>query len=240
MKKLTALLTLILTVIFSFNASADFWGKHVRGNGDVSKEVRKVSSFKGIKVSTGINVYLFQGDEEKIVVEADKNLQECIITEVDDHVLKCYIDCSVTRSTKMNVYVNFKQLNLIKASSGSDVYGETVIEADELEIDVSSGADVKVEVNAGYLDCDVSSGADAVIKGKANEFKGDASSGADVKAQDLIVKNCKASASSAGDIRITVTEKIEASASSGGDVIYYGNPSIERTNESSGGDVHRR
>lgn len=239
MKKITTLLTLVLTILFSMNASA--WSGTIRGNGDVTKETRKVKSFDGVKASAGINVYLFQGDNEKVVVETDENLQECIVTRVVDGVLKCYIDCNnVRNSTKMNVYVNFKNINSIKASSGADIYGETLIVADVLDVNASSSGDIRIEIDANEIDVDVSSGADAVIKGKANYFSGDASSGADIKAMDLVVKEAEASASSGADVRITVTERIKASASSGGDVVYAGNPTIEKVNESSGGDVKRR
>lgn len=240
MKRIAALLSLVLTLLISLNSNAGNWFHSVSGNGHVTKEVRTVKGFHGIKASAGINVYLFQGDEEKVIVETDENLQECLITKVDNGVLKCYMDCSVRRSKKLNVYVNFKQIDKINASSGSDIFGETLIESDFLDINVSSGADVKIEINAGSVHCDVSSGADAYIKGRADEFDGDASSGADIKAEDLVVKNCSASASSAGDVRISVTEKIRADASSGGDVIYSGNPRVEHISESSGGDVKRR
>ena len=198
MKKITTLLTLLLTILLSINASAYNWGwsKKVSGNGNVTKEVREVKGFDGIKASAGINVYLFEGDEEKVVVEADENLQECIITKLDGGVLKCYIDCRVTRSKKMNVYVNYTKMNSIKASSGSDVYGESVIKSDNLELDASSGADIKIEIEAGTVNCDASSGGDAVLKGKAKHFDGNASSGADIKAEELIVNSCKANASS--------------------------------------------
>jgi len=56
------------------------------------------------------------------------------------------------------VYVNFKQINKIKASSGSDIYGETVITSNYLDVKSESGADVKLEVNAGNVKCQVSSG----------------------------------------------------------------------------------
>lgn len=240
MKKLKSFVLLIIAVLATQSLMAYNWTKTVHGNGHVTKEVRKVSSFTGIKASAGINVYLFQGDEEKVVVETDENIQDCLITEVDGSVLKCYMDCSVRNSTKLNVYVNFKTLNSIKASSGSDVYGETPIVANHLEIDASSAAEIKVEVNAETIDCSASSGADAVIKGKAEYFDGDASSGADIKASDLVVKSCKASASSGADVQISVTDKIDAHASSGGDVVYYGNPEVEHISESSGGDVKRR
>jgi hypothetical protein len=240
MKRIIFFLSLIVPSLLSCQIKADNWFKSVSGNGNVTKETRKVESFDGIKASAGINVFLFQGDEEKVVVEADENLHDCIKTEVKGSTLHCYIDCNIHFSKQMNVYVNYKTLNKINASSGSDVSGETLLKTGMLNVEVSSGADVKIEVDAQSVYCNVSSGSDATLKGKAGKFEGSASSGADIKANELTVNTCEASASSAGDIRITVTERIKANASSGGDITYYGNPEIEHIEESSGGDVTRR
>lgn len=240
MKKIYFLVTLLFPLLLSCHTNAGNWLKSVSGNGHVTKVNRPVESFDGIKASSGINVYLFQGDEEKVVVESDDNILDCIKTEVKGSTLHCYIDCNIHFSSKMNVYVNYKMLNKIDASSGSDVFGETVIKTGTLNIGVSSGADVKVDVDAEKVYCEVSSGSDATITGKASHFQGNASSGADIKAEDMKVATCDVSASSAGDIRITVTESIEANASSGGDITYFGNPEREHIDESSGGDVNRR
>jgi hypothetical protein len=240
MKRIHFLIALVLPLLFSCNIHAGNWLKSVHGNGHVTKDTRQVESFDGVKASAGINVFLFQGNEEKVVVEADDNLLDCIKTEVKGSTLHCYIDCNVHFSSKMNVYVNYKMLNKIDASSGSDVSGETVIKTESLSIGVSSGADVKVDVDAQNVYCEVSSGSDATIVGKASYFRGNASSGADIKAGDLKVATCDATASSAGEIKISVSESIEANASSGGDITYYGHPEKERINESSGGDVSRR
>jgi hypothetical protein len=240
MKRIIFLLSLIVPMLISCQIKADNWLKSVSGNGNVTKETRKVESFDGVKASAGINVFLFQGDEEKVVVEADENLHDCIITDVKGSTLHCYIDCRVHFSKEMNVYVNYRKLNKIDASSGSDVSGETMLKTEMLDIQVSSGADVKIEVDAKTVYCDVSSGSDALIKGNADHFQGSASSGADIKANELKVNSCEVNASSAGDIRIAVKERIKASASSGGDITYYGNPEKEDISESSGGDVSRR
>lgn len=237
--KTQTLLKFTMLVLF-LGATFTSHAKTVKGNGNVTKEERKVASFDAIKASAGINVYLFQGDEEKVVVETDENLQECLIVEVDGNVLKCYIDCSIRNSKKMNVYVNFDDLKAIEATSGSDIYGETIIKANTLELDASSGADIKVEVETISLNCDVSSGADITVHGTSDSFEGDASSGADIKARKLTTKKAKASSSSAGDISITVLEEINADASSGGDVNFYGNPDKVYVDESSGGDVNQR
>jgi hypothetical protein len=240
MKRIHLLIALVIPLLISCHSNAGNWLKSKSGNGHVTKVTRHVESFDGVKASAGIDVYLFQGDEEKVVVEADENLLDCIITEVKGSTLHCYIDCNIHFSTEMKVYVNYKMLNKINASSGSDVYGETVIKTGTLDIGVSSGADVKVDVDAEKIYCDVSSGSDATITGKASHFQGSASSGADIKAEGLKVATCDVSASSAGDIKITVSESIEANASSGGDITYYGKPEREHIDESSGGDVSRR
>lgn len=238
--KTNVLLMLLAGLLVSLNACAFNFSKTVYGNGEVTKKVREVGPFDAISASSGINVYLFQGDEEKVVVETDDNLQECIETRLEGRTLHCYINCTIRKSKKTNVYVNYKTIGKIKASSGSDVYGETVVKTEKLDVHVSSGADVKLDVEVNHLSGSVSSGSDLVLKGTAGEFYGDASSGADIKADELQAKTCWLKASSAGDIKVRVSEKIDADASSGGDIIFYGNPSFVDINESSGGDVTQR
>jgi hypothetical protein len=240
MKRINLLIALVIPLLISCHSNAGNWLKSKTGNGHVTKVTRQVESFDGIKASAGINVYLFQSNDEKVVVEADDNLLDCIKTEVRGSTLHCYIDCNIHFSSEMKVYVNYKMLNKIEASSGADVFGETIVKTSTLDIGVSSGADVKVDIDAEKVYCDVSSGSDATISGKASHFQGNASGGADIKAEDLKVTTCDVSASSAGDIKITVSESIEANASSGGDITYYGKPEKEHIEESSGGDVSRR
>jgi hypothetical protein len=240
MKRLLPFILVLFAALFSLNAQADFWGRTVRGNGNVTKETRAVRSFSGISASSGINVYLFQGEEEKVVVEADENLHDCIIVKVEGSLLKCYIDCNVRRSTKMNVYVNFTGLNRISTSSGADVYGETLIVTDELRVDASSAGDVRVETVAGNVYANASSGADILINGKAGYFEADASSGSDIKAKGLVASSSRLNASSGSDIAITVTDNIDARASSGSDIVYYGNPKKQQVNSSSGANIKSR
>lgn len=235
--QLSALITFLL--IFT-TACAGQWGESVKGNGNVTKTTRTVNSFSGVSASSGVDVYLFQGDENKVVVEADENLQDCIIVRIEGSTLKCYIDCNVRRSTKMNVYVNFTELNSISASSGSDVYGETLLVTDQLWINASSAADVKIETIAGNITAKASSGSDIVLKGKAGNFTAEASSGSDIKAKALNANSCKLNASSGSDINVTVSDYIDAKASSGSDIVYYGNPKKEFINASSGADITSR
>ena len=72
-------------------------------------------------------MYLTQGSKNKISVEADENLQEIIITEVKEAVLKIYVEKNIWRAKARKVYVTIETLEAISATSGSDVYTKETI-----------------------------------------------------------------------------------------------------------------
>ena len=82
--------TVLSLTLFSCNFDMNF-NSGVRGNGEVVIEHRTINeSFSAIKATEGLDVYLTQSDNESVSVEADGNLQELILSEVEDGVLKIY------------------------------------------------------------------------------------------------------------------------------------------------------
>jgi uncharacterized protein YxeA len=189
--------------------------KTVRGDGNVVKKERTATSFDGIRVSTGIDVYLKQGDEESLAVEADENLHEYIITEVKDGVLHVYSDANIREAKMKRVYVTMKEVTSLKTSSAGDIIGET-------------------------LDVNISSSGDITLSGEAETLNVDLSSAGDLEAYNLQVKEADISASSAGDAKVNVSEKINARASSAGDISYRGNPKYVDASSSSAGGIHKK
>src|SRR5665647_369999 len=114
MKKNWTNLMAIWLLVFSLTAVSCI--AHIHGNGKVVKEERSVSNFEEISVSTGIEVVLNQDTFEKVVVEADENIQKILKTEVTGGKLKIYLEEGVNYAKKMKVYVTLKQLKALSAS----------------------------------------------------------------------------------------------------------------------------
>ncbi len=239
MKTFRNLLLATLVIIAGASTSA------FAGNSDKT-ENRNVKNFNEIKVSTGIDLYITMGNEEKVTVVADDEIIDDLITEVKDGTLHIYMKRNNrwfnwgSFNEPRKAYVTVKELQKIDASSGSDVRSENTLTGEELKIEASSGSDVEVEVVYKNLSLNTSSGSDAKITGKAKYFDADASSGSDIDARGLESEKCRVSASSGSDAVVNVSEELVARASSGGDVVYYGNPKTKDTDESSGGDVTQR
>jgi uncharacterized protein YxeA len=212
----------------------------VRGDGDVVKKERTATSFNGIRVSTGIDVYLKQGDKESITVEADENLHEYILTEVKDGVLNVYSEVSIREAKMKRVYVTMKEVKSLKTSSAGDIIGETPVKGTDIEISASSAGNIRLEVYARRIEINISSSGDVSLSGEAEKLNADLSSAGDLEAYNLKIKEADISASSAGDARINVSEKITARASSAGDITYQGDPRYVDANSSSAGGIHRK
>jgi hypothetical protein len=213
---------------------------------DPNAQVRSVSSFHGIRVSTGIHLSLTQGNEEKVVVSAEsKDSRDRIVTEVVNGVLKIYFDnknwdWSDHKNRNLRAYVSCKMLDELRASSGSHVEVDGTIQSGTLVLDFSSGASFKGNVAAKDIHVDASSGSHSMISGTANEVKASTSSGSHIDASSLVTNECDADASSGGHIEVKVNKSLSASASSGGHIDYTGDASIKSINTSSGGRVSKR
>ncbi|MCG2418278.1 DUF2807 domain-containing protein [Aequorivita sp. F47161] len=210
------------------------------GNGNVVTEEREVTAdFTEVRGSTGLEVYLTQGAENKIVVEADENLLQYIETDIEDGKLHIKTSQNIGRSKSKKVHVTYTELTNIEASSGAEVIGNSVIKSQNLRLRSSSGSELKVEVFAQDLTAKSSSGSDLEILGKATSLNADASSGSEINAKNLLIVNCKAEASSGAEVTVNVKETLETNASSGGEINYYGNPTSVNSNKSSSGSVNK-
>ncbi|MGK0253859.1 MAG: hypothetical protein ACI9OE_001339 [Mariniflexile sp.] len=231
--------TLISFSLFSCNFNMNL-NPGVKGNGDVKIENRTMNQpFTAIKATEGLDVYLTQSDSESIRVEADENLQDIIVTEVIDGVLKIHTKQNIGRCTSKKVMVSFRDISSIISTSGSDVYSTNTITTETLELESTSGSDMKLDVNTTTLNCKSTSGSDLKLSGKTIKLIAEATSGSDIKAEDLIAESSQVKATSGAGITVNTTKELTANATSGADIKYLGNPEVVNKNNSSSGSIKR-
>lgn len=234
---------LLFTVFISAVLSScvfSFPGPTIRGNGNVVKETRDVGGFDEVRASRGMNVYISQGETISVVVEADDNLTDEIETRVEGGVLEVRATANIRSATSKKVFVTVPEIKSIKGSSGSNVYSETKIVSDYLDLAASSGSNLKIEVETGNLEASTSSGSNITLSGTADNANCKSSSGSNIFGEELKAKNCEAKASSGSNIWITVETDLKGKASSGGNVFYFGEPSATDIEKSSGGNVIKK
>lgn len=239
MKK-AALLFVVMSITLG-SCYFDGWNHGISGNGNVVEEDRSVSGFTGVHVSSGIDVYLSEGNDFEVIVEADENLMEVILTEKQGNMLVVKTDkVNIRKSKSKKVHVTLPELTELKISSAGDCEGQTSFKCDDLKLGISSAGDLSLEVDADRIILDISSSGDARIAGSANELEVSLSSAGDLHAYDLIAKNADVNVSSAGDARVHATEEISMNASSAGNIYYRGDARVLHSKSSSAGDIVKK
>lgn len=221
-----------------FLATAPVTAQWKAGNGNIIEEKREVKSFDIIKVQKGLNLYITQGSPAALLVKADENLMENIITRVDGNTLYLDVNGSIRKANAMDIYLTLEDLSELHASGGSDVFAEGGLKLDELKLFFSGGSDTKMNLEVGTLYCETSGGSDAVLSGKANKMSVKSSGGSDFNAKKLEVSSCKIQTSGASDAWVFVTGEIEIEASGASDVHHKGGAKVISSKASGGADIH--
>jgi len=208
---MTTLIKFIVATVLSAN-----FNNGVNGNGNVTTENRTINdAFTAIDASEGLDVYITQGDRESISVEADDNLHDIILTDIENGVLTIHTKNNIGRSSAKKIHVTFKEITNITSSSGSRIKATHRISANRLDVNTSSGSQIKLEVDTDVLHCNTSSGSAIRVSGETIKLVSEASSGSSIKAADLIAESGIATASSGASITVNTSKDLKANASSG-------------------------
>jgi hypothetical protein len=239
MNKIILSVSFLLFGVFAFSQSKIVNDSHA--------EKRNVSGFHAIKISGGIDLYLSQGEEAVAISATDMDVRNHIKTIVEDGVLKIYLERENNDgfhwswgNAHMKAYVSAKILSALDASGGSDVFTETIVKSDKLNIHLTGGSDLKGEITATELNIHQSGGSDVTISGTVANLSIEASGGSDFHGYDLVTDNCNISASGGSDTHITVNKELNVSASGGSDVHYKGNAVIKQMSSSGSSSISKK
>lgn len=202
MNKIKNLLIASLSVLLLMSCCSY---QSTKGSGNVITENRTVSDFSKIECSSGLIVYLSQGDTHSVKVVADDNVIESITTKVSNNTLVINHRGNFRNVKSLKIYVTFVSLDKLNVSSGSMVSAEENLDMGNLNINVSSGAIVK-------------------MKGEVKNLVVKSASGSILSCEKFKAKNCTLNAGSGSVCDVYASGNLIINASSGSVVNYYGKP----------------
>ena len=120
MKKVIFVLFTSMLFLTSCSVTVNSGGNTIKGGGNVVSQERTASKFSGITVNGVANVNVHPGEDYKVVVTTDDNLQNYVSIEVKNNVL--YIDTKENlKPTKLTVEVYLPELQSINLAGVSNV-----------------------------------------------------------------------------------------------------------------------
>ena len=233
---------LILAVLLSVNANAQWWGsKKVKGNGNVTTETRNVGDYDGIKCAGSLDYILVRGTEGNLKIEGEENLLEYIVTKIKGNNLVVKVEDGVNLRPSWNktikITIPFEDINRVSLSGSGDLWSEDTINAEDLDVSLAGSGDIILKVEANSIDGSVSGSGDLTIKGKTNNLEASVAGSGDFHGFNLEANHTVVSVAGSGDAEVVSNESLKARVAGSGDIEYRGNPKKEDTKVSGSGSI---
>ena len=233
MKKFTLLLLFIASLMIM--SCENFFC--LEGDGVLETQERGITKFSGINASSSFAVDVVYSTDRSITVEADKNLQQKILTYVEngDLILETDMDICLTSSNpiKVTVYCPLVESVISSGSGDVDIFD---FEVDYFNVTLSGSGDISLQnlIVHDNLDLSLPGSGNFVVDGKATKVQYLLSGSGDIKAKSMRVNSCKTVLSGSGSVFTWVYNDLEVILTGSGDVYYYGDPELTKRVTGSG------
>jgi len=230
-----------LALIMMLCTNHEIISQSVRGNEEVVIQEREISAFRGIIATGGFELYLEQGDSPKVVVEADENLHNYIITEVRNEMLDIKVEADVRKSKALKVFVTLVDIDHLIAIGAVNIKSDVTINLNSLQVFISGISAIKLVVSAKELEIEVTDAAYAYLSGNVNIFNFRVNDEAELDAFSLIANTCDAKVSGTCEAKIYVLDEFKMRVTGESNLYYKGDPLItDRISSGSGFIVKRK
>jgi len=220
----------------------NFFGKHVRGNGNITTQDRPVNEFKDIEVGGAAKLFVSQGDQHTVKIEVDENLQQFVevIQEGNKIIVREKGHFNLDPTGDMKIYVTSPVYNNIEVSGACDIIGQMPISNPEnLSMNISGAGDMKMEVNAPHISAEVSGSGNIDLKGETKSADLTLTGAGNAHCFDLKSETTKVEISGAGSAQVYASVRLNAEVSGAGSVDYKGGAPVGDQHVSGAGSVHR-
>ena len=190
----------------------------MKGNGNLSSEIRKLSNFKAIEITIGYDKIIVNcGQEPSIHISGDENILPLITTRVQKGTLIISSDSTFKTKADAEIIINVKSLKEFTF----DGVGKTVIH----------------NLNEDKFICSINVVGSCELTGTVKAFNISVNGVGSVNARQLIAADVVASLNGVGSVKLYAKNSLNASVNGIGGLTYFGNPTELILNDSGIGGI---
>jgi hypothetical protein len=235
------LITLCMTgiILIAGCTSLPKFNQKVYGSGNVVKETRVLQDFTEVVLSEEGDLFIEIGNQNKLVIEAEDNLQKYLIPETGDNVLdikKLPENITLNATKPIRYYLTVKELKSLTGKNSGNV-SITEVDTDSFSVRITGSGSVHIrKQNAQRAEIELTSSGNLTIDdGEAEQQHVRLSSSGEYNGKNVVCKTAYVELTSSGDATLNVLEVLTADLSSSGNVYYVGNPKVVYKDSSSTG-----
>ena len=216
-------------------------------------EEREVEPFHSVDLRTVGHISLTQGDEQSIVIRAERDILQKLKTEARDGELIISSKWNIRQADAPEISITITKVRSLKISGSGEIKGEERILSKDLDLGISGSGDIvlelkaeqlhtkvsgsgnmSLELEAKYVTTHISGSGDIEMAGLSGSLETRISGSGSLTAFDLETSEATIRISGSGNCRIHARDTLDVRINGSGDVEYKGNPKVNLSGSGSG------
>ena len=223
-KKLIGILLFISisVIFFGCEDSDNIYGPNhnqIIGSGKIVTQTRNLSDCSGLILKNVGNIYLIQADSQSVLIEADDNIIDKVITVKENGSLLTGLPDGSYSGITLNIHVTLKSVDELIIEGAGNIYCGGQVHSDNLYCSINGAGNIRLKGYGDYLNC--------IINGAGN-----------INAKEYTAAKCTAVVNGAGNCILYVTDRLDAIVNGVGSIVYYGNPANVNTSVTGVGQIN--
>ncbi|WP_439151193.1 head GIN domain-containing protein [Winogradskyella sp.] len=237
--KLLKSITILVFLLSTTLSCAQWEGKKIKGNGNITTITRTTSDYDGIKATGPMDFKLDPGTEGSITIKGDANLMEYIITEVKNGnlVVKVKNGVNLRPSQTIVVIVPYETIDNVSLAGSGDVKNTGSISSNSFDVSLAGSGDINLKIEAQTVESSIAGSGDVELRGSTKDLTTKITGSGDFNGSVLNSTNVQAKITGSGNADIVCNSELKVRITGSGDVKYSGNPTNKDTKITGSGSV---
>ena len=202
-------------------------------NAQISKPL---SSFTKVSSFDQISVFMIASTENKIEISGTDADKVELVYENNELKIRMPLD-KLFKGNDILAKVYYTHIEAVEANEGSNIGFDKPVNANDFDILVKEGSNIKINLTAKKIVARVTQGSKLELNGSTDNLDVVANSASNLKADKCKSKNATVAVNAGAIVLVNVTEIVDAKVRAGGTITIHGNPKQVNQKTILGGEI---
>lgn len=228
--KIVVITSLLSITLLLLSCDPDKWPNCISGEGPTKTDTRYFeSSLRGVELDISADLYIIQGKENKLKIEAQENILDILETTVSDGIVRISYDKCVKNTSGVIITATIPKVEFLSIDGSGMIMSDT-LRIEELYTSIDGSGDIYLytipdtSAEKSIIESDIDGSGNFEYKGYVDEHYISIDGSGDIKAYGLNTYKTTIDVDGSGNCFVYVTNTLNVNIFGSGDVHYKGNP----------------
>ncbi|MEM8909301.1 MAG: head GIN domain-containing protein [Bacteroidota bacterium] len=219
----------------SLSLSAQSWKSKIKGEGPTTDHSLDLSKITGLSLGIPATVYLTQGKEQSVRIEAQQNIYDNIEQDLVSENWELTFDREVKTHEPITIHLTIAHLERLDIGGSGEIQCTNHFKnLSDIDLNIGGMGEITFMGDAEDISCNIGGSGAIQMTGASNAVDINIGGQGKIMAMEMQTERCNISSAGSSQVEIHVIDRLNVSMVGRGKVNYKGSPKVSSSIVGSG------